>query len=758
MPTKYILDSDDILRDAFWTNANVATLPQFVRYITSGDTPRKGVVPAPPSDTDRRVLLTHGWDFRAVASTILGWDGSKAPVLLPLGTANGVASLDSNGLVPSAQLPAKTVDAQVVVANAAARLALSSTQVQTGDFVKETDTGYVYELVDDSAISTAASWIKIKGIIATDIGDSTSPGRALLTAATNIAQRTALDLIPSSQNAMIWASKSTVATDIRTGITAYDPAKPFATLAAAKSVAASRDCITVTPGIYNENNLFKNGANWMLTPGAAINYSGSGVAAIFDDSAAGANGPITSIISGSGYLKNTGSGAARQLVVVSNPSSDIHLELDRATCGADPGDGDIEASCIWQTEGKIKATIGSVDGNPGGGYVGYWVNGDMDLNFQKVVVENQGFVGVCAATPTGTMRVRANYIESTASYAVNNSSSHVDARMWVDALELVGGNGVSIVSIAAGKLYVTAQKLRGGVDIQNGDCYIQSQKIASYITGPAAILRLSGGTSDIYVGIVDPNTTLGSHYAAQVSGGVHRIRAMRFTGAATNKGVAISAGTLILEGATIDTSANSGVSPIEISGGTVYLKNCRLIPHSSQPSISWSAGTVNSQGSYQVGGIANSGFSMLGDFNGSPCERYRTTAAGTAYSFTASSALVHLGTTDPTLVLTVAGKYKIRGWAVVQFNGATFASSRTVTLKVRRTNNTAADLTGGSVTLVTGVTTTQTGTLAIVSWETDDYVTTNTGDILSIFGDVSVVPSAGSLDVVEAWIRAERVG
>lgn len=132
-------------------------------------------------------------------------------------------------------------------------------------------------------------------------------------------------------------------------------------------------------------------------------------------------------------------------------------------------------------------------------------------------------------------------------------------------------------------------------------------------------------------------------------------------------------------------------------------------------------------------------------------------AAGTAYQLTNTAALLTFGTTSPSLTITSPGTYLILGRVRVDYNGATFAASRTLTLKFRRTNNTAADLTNGSTAFLTDIVTTKVATM------TDDelphviYTTQNSNDIIQIFGDVDTVPSAGSLDASEAEIIAIKL-
>ena len=95
--------------------------------------------------------------------------------------------------------------------------------------------------------------------------------------------------------------------------------------------------------------------------------------------------------------------------------------------------------------------------------------------------------------------------------------------------------------------------------------------------------------------------------------------------------------------------------------------------------------------------------------------------------------------------------------ARIDFNGLGVTDGRTVTIKLRRTNNTAADLGNGSVGFKCPVNTTGTGTATIVDLPPIIYVTTNSDDILQIYGSVSVVDNAGNLQAVEASIVAVKL-
>lgn len=132
-------------------------------------------------------------------------------------------------------------------------------------------------------------------------------------------------------------------------------------------------------------------------------------------------------------------------------------------------------------------------------------------------------------------------------------------------------------------------------------------------------------------------------------------------------------------------------------------------------------------------------------------------ASGTVYSLTNTQAALTFGTTSPSLSLTAAGTYLILARVKLDYNGATFAAVRNATLKLRRTNNTPADLTNGSTTIKTQIITTLTYTFGDIMWTPDFYVTANANDTIAIFGALDVVPTAGSLDAVEAQIMAIRL-
>lgn len=131
-------------------------------------------------------------------------------------------------------------------------------------------------------------------------------------------------------------------------------------------------------------------------------------------------------------------------------------------------------------------------------------------------------------------------------------------------------------------------------------------------------------------------------------------------------------------------------------------------------------------------------------------------SAGTAYTITATSAAATFGTTSPVITLGAAGTYLLIAKARVEMVGATFAASRVVTVQMRRTNNTAADIPATFMATNTPITSAVTQTLATVV-SNALYTTALTNDSITLFADVSVLPSAGSVQVANGTLTAIRL-
>ncbi|WP_075090764.1 hypothetical protein, partial [Verrucomicrobium spinosum] len=157
-----------------------------------------------------------------------------------------------------------------------------------------------------------------------------------------------------------------------------------------------------------------------------------------------------------------------------------------------------------------------------------------------------------------------------------------------------------------------------------------------------------------------------------------------------------------------------------------------------------SAGTVTISGNASVGG-QNSNMFLISNLDWNTDAKTGIVQYNRTSTDTLTATSTQLG---GYVELPMPGVYLLFGHVNLQFAAATFSSSRTMTLKFRRINNTAADVGGPSLTLPTQITSSQTRSLGSCMMPLGIYVTPRSGDRIAIFGDVSVVPSAGSADVV----------
>lgn len=128
--------------------------------------------------------------------------------------------------------------------------------------------------------------------------------------------------------------------------------------------------------------------------------------------------------------------------------------------------------------------------------------------------------------------------------------------------------------------------------------------------------------------------------------------------------------------------------------------------------------------------------------------------AGTAYQLTATPALIAMGTTSPTITIPSTGVYRLTARARIDYNGATFAAVQTIALKLRRTAAVAGDITNATLGHKTDIITTKTYT-AMNSTFADVYFSATAADVIQLWGSISVVPSAGSIDVAECYLEAQ---
>jgi parallel beta-helix repeat protein len=130
---------------------------------------------------------------------------------------------------------------------------------------------------------------------------------------------------------------------------------------------------------------------------------------------------------------------------------------------------------------------------------------------------------------------------------------------------------------------------------------------------------------------------------------------------------------------------------------------------------------------------------------------FTSVGTGTAYTVTATAAAVDMGTTDPLCTIAYGAKYKLKAKFTLSFNTAAFDGNRTITMKLRRTNNTAADIAGSTRTLATGTRTLE-GFVEFVTpeviYSTVNSTANSTADTIAPYIDVSALPATGTATVV----------
>lgn len=131
-------------------------------------------------------------------------------------------------------------------------------------------------------------------------------------------------------------------------------------------------------------------------------------------------------------------------------------------------------------------------------------------------------------------------------------------------------------------------------------------------------------------------------------------------------------------------------------------------------------------------------------------------AKGSDYVFTATKALLNFGTADPVITIPSAGTWMLQAYANVRLQASSsFTTSRDIHIQFRRSNNTPADLVSSDgvfcrVIVNTGIiTTVANGRVTLPSPSLSCiYTTTNSDDIIGLFGFVSVLPNTGTLEAV----------
>lgn len=132
-------------------------------------------------------------------------------------------------------------------------------------------------------------------------------------------------------------------------------------------------------------------------------------------------------------------------------------------------------------------------------------------------------------------------------------------------------------------------------------------------------------------------------------------------------------------------------------------------------------------------------------------------SSGTPYTLTTTSAKVDFGSSDPVITIPAAGTYLIFTNLKVEYVGATTLVAQALNFKLRRTNNTASDLSNAATTFNVPVITLLTQTGGDCDIAPVLYTTTNSNDVIELWGQRGGNVSVGSLQVGEASVVAVRI-
>lgn len=273
----------------------------------------------------------------------------------------------------------------------------------------------------------------------------------------------------------------------------------------------------------------------------------------------------------------------------------------------------------------------------------------------------------------------------------------------------------------------------------------------------------TGNNSDFYI-----DTSASLLYGPKTSGvwgsGVSIVGSTGNTGATGSQGIQGATGNTGATGSS-GTNGNTLLNGSGIpSGGTgnngdFYLDTTANKIYGPKTSGAWGSGTsiIGPTGSTGAAGSTGSTgpTGATGGYAG--VSYYTSYGAGTAYNLTASSAAVTMGTTSPSITISVAGTYLLLGRGSLVYNLATYLATQTATIKLRRTNNTAVDLANASTVKQLRALTLITDSAGSFEIPPTIYTTSNTNDVITLFAGVSAAPTAGNVQIQECDIQAIRI-
>lgn len=394
--------------------------------------------------------------------------------------------------------------------------------------------------------------------------------------------------------------------------------KPFLTIAGAKAVVTSGQLIVVTDGIYNENDLGKNGVNYYFYTGSGVTYTGTSTFGIIDDYA----GALVMKIGGEGIftLSGTGSygGSSIGTITINNSGSDINASgrvFLTTISGASPGSGAIVAN-----NGKVRVhafTISNTATSSSAAAI-WWNQGECHIDADNITAAQYvAYTNALAqSTPNQALWITAHYIQGKFFQLQGDAT----AQIWINAQEIdLSSNTGQVVGVAlAGpKIYLEAEKVVcASVSpsyshysvgaIGGSNAWLHVMKLTQNGAGVGLVVT---GTS--VVAIIDEFQDGGTMEAAFAcgGGGTHDLtfsKIVTASGNTTAYGIYHSGGTLRVHQGTIDAANATSGNPINVLSNGLSLGNVTLMASGSRDSITaGSAFTVQRAGTIMANNAAS---------------------------------------------------------------------------------------------------------------------------------------------------------
>ena len=285
------------------------------------------------------------------------------------------------------------------------------------------------------------------------------------------------------------------------------------------------------------------------------------------------------------------------MVLVTNASSDLRIWGDEFVANSA---ADTESETIAQSDGKLYLTANIIE-NQNEGISVWWANGEMHVTAKRITNTSTctgGYTiyGGVNATPTGECFVNADLIQglNTGQATIGSTGSDATSRAWIRAAEITCANSGdhSVAAIGNGFLYVTTQKLIGGIQTATGapKLYVNTDKVSS-IGG--ALLLIGVGTTRITVDEWDPNAN--NVALGTITGGVTTLSGGAWVSTASGSGISLTGGTLRIS-TRIDVSAASGAKAIVITPTSspilIVEPSCKLLTDGVANSVAMASGSA----------------------------------------------------------------------------------------------------------------------------------------------------------------------